>query len=233
MVEHPFVNTKHTRVSFALYTPQDTCSRVVAAAVVLHVQALGWAAQRELDLEDEWHHIHQSLTEADVNVAGVVNQVRSRFHEVIQSSFLLLSASLFHLLGFVHSVGYTILLRSLRFGTDPLLPFLVIGYRVSSTDLYSSLLFRTFPKDLSGNLMFQHLLLAFELGLVVLGPRLSPAPPSRFSPSLFQEWPLRCNATHQAARAGARTTLKVVSWERFRGQARQLMMHKSRGFMAS
>lgn len=63
---------------------QDISARRVEAAVVLHVQELGWAAQRKLDPQEEWQLIHQHLEDTGINVDGVTNQIRRRLEHVRQ-----------------------------------------------------------------------------------------------------------------------------------------------------
>lgn len=50
--------------------------------MVLHVQQLGWAAQRNLDSEQEWQLIRQIMQDAGINVDGVVNQIIDRLDQV-------------------------------------------------------------------------------------------------------------------------------------------------------
>ncbi|CAM9264609.1 unnamed protein product [Sphacelaria rigidula] len=54
---------------------KEISARRVASAVVLHVQQLGWAAQRDLNLEEEWQLIRHLMQDAGINVDGVVNQI--------------------------------------------------------------------------------------------------------------------------------------------------------------
>lgn len=61
---------------------QDISAKRVASAVVLHVQQLGWAAQRNLDSEEEWQLIRQLMQDAGINVDGVVNQIIDRLDQV-------------------------------------------------------------------------------------------------------------------------------------------------------
>lgn len=49
---------------------------------MLHVQELGWAAQRKLDPQEDWQLIHQHLEETGINVDGVTNQIRRRLEHV-------------------------------------------------------------------------------------------------------------------------------------------------------
>lgn len=54
----------------------------MAAAVVLYVQQLGWAAQRNLDEAEDWELIQQSLEDAGMDEDGVFNQIRCRLDHV-------------------------------------------------------------------------------------------------------------------------------------------------------
>lgn len=61
---------------------QEISARRVASAVVLHVQQLGWAAQRDLNLEEEWQLIRHLMQDAGINVDGVVNQIVDQLDHV-------------------------------------------------------------------------------------------------------------------------------------------------------
>lgn len=50
--------------------------------MVLHVQQLGWAAQRDLNLEEEWQLIRHLMQDAGINVDGVVNQIVDQLDHV-------------------------------------------------------------------------------------------------------------------------------------------------------
>lgn len=61
---------------------QEVSARRVAVAVALHVQVLGWAAQRRLDPDEDWQLILQHLDDASINADGVIDQIRSRLDYV-------------------------------------------------------------------------------------------------------------------------------------------------------
>ncbi|CAN0024749.1 unnamed protein product [Scytosiphon promiscuus] len=68
---------------------KDISARRVAAAVVLQVQQLGWAAQRDLDLEEGWKLTEEHLQHSGIDVDGVVNQIRRRLeHEEQEEAHL-------------------------------------------------------------------------------------------------------------------------------------------------
>ncbi|CAM9180188.1 unnamed protein product, partial [Hapterophycus canaliculatus] len=68
---------------------KDVSARRVAAAVVLQMQQLGWAAQRNLDLEEGWKLTEEHLQHSGINVGGVVNQIRRGLeHEVQEEAHL-------------------------------------------------------------------------------------------------------------------------------------------------
>lgn len=46
------------------------------------VQQLGWAAQRNLDLQEGWEMTEEHLQHSGINVDGVVNQIRRRLEHV-------------------------------------------------------------------------------------------------------------------------------------------------------
>ncbi|CAM9094825.1 unnamed protein product [Laminaria digitata] len=61
---------------------KDVSARRVAAAVARHVQQLGWATQRDLDLEEDWQLTQDHLQHTGINADGVINQIRRRLdHE--------------------------------------------------------------------------------------------------------------------------------------------------------
>lgn len=51
---------------------------------MLQVQQLGWAAQRNLDLEEGWKLTEEHLQHSGINVDGVVHQIRRRLEHVSQ-----------------------------------------------------------------------------------------------------------------------------------------------------
>lgn len=61
---------------------QEVSARRVAVAVALHVQGLGWVAQRRLDPDEDWQLILQHLDDASINADGVIHQIRSRLDYV-------------------------------------------------------------------------------------------------------------------------------------------------------
>lgn len=46
------------------------------------VQQLGWAAQRNLDLQEGWEMTQEHLQHSGINVDGVVKQIRRRLEHV-------------------------------------------------------------------------------------------------------------------------------------------------------
>ena len=61
---------------------QDVSARRVASAVVRHVQQLGWATQRDLDLEEDWQLTQDHLQHTGINADGVINQIQRRLDHV-------------------------------------------------------------------------------------------------------------------------------------------------------
>eukprot|EP00903_Cladosiphon_okamuranus_P022872 g21064.t1 len=61
---------------------KDISARRVAAAVERQVQQLGWAAQRNHDVQEGWELTEEYLQHSGINVEGVINQIRGRLdHE--------------------------------------------------------------------------------------------------------------------------------------------------------
>lgn len=61
---------------------KDVTARRVESAVVLHVQELGWAAQRGRDLANEWQLIRRLMEDEGMHVEGVVRQIEDRREQV-------------------------------------------------------------------------------------------------------------------------------------------------------
>lgn len=61
---------------------QEISARRVAAAVERQVQQLGWAAQRNLDIQEGWELTEEYLEHSGINVEGAINQIRGRLDHV-------------------------------------------------------------------------------------------------------------------------------------------------------
>lgn len=68
--------TCHTHIT------QNISARRVAAAVERQVHQLGWAAQRNLDIQEGWELTEEYLQHSGINVEGVINQIRGRLDHV-------------------------------------------------------------------------------------------------------------------------------------------------------
>ena len=64
------------------HATQEISARRVAAAVERQVQQLGWAAQRNLDVQEGWELTEEYLEHSGINVEGVINQIRGRLDHV-------------------------------------------------------------------------------------------------------------------------------------------------------
>ena len=78
-----------THLSHVLRVAQDVSARRVAAAVARHVQQLGWATQRDLDLEEDWQLTQDHLQHTGINADGVINQIRRRLDHVGGATMLI------------------------------------------------------------------------------------------------------------------------------------------------
>lgn len=65
-----------------VHVTQDISARRVAAAVARHVQQLGWATERDLDLAEDWQLTQEHLQHTGINADGVVNQIRRQLDHV-------------------------------------------------------------------------------------------------------------------------------------------------------
>lgn len=70
---------------------QDVSARRVAAAVARHVQQLGWATQRDLDLEEDWQLTQDHLQHTGINADGVINQIRQSLDHVGAAMILVIA----------------------------------------------------------------------------------------------------------------------------------------------